>query len=211
MPHQDAELDETFRSREQHIEKLKKRVSRLCGGEDGVFISPDCPQEIASNFLENVLAFEEAEERPLFDVLIEDGFSLPAPKDLCDQEIREKLWEVIYAMSRRGYFLYHTDHLSDRELYLRLWEDTLKEPTAIIPEKSLTSCHIDLVGDGSSEQMEVYLKYYADVDERRWHGEEFPEDEIPTHRDPPYDRDRHLPQPSVGGGLVSGKADGSAT
>jgi hypothetical protein len=52
-----------------------------------------------------------------------------------------------------------------------------------------------LLGGGSEEDNQLYLKYYADDDWRQhWH-EDWPDDLIPAHQDPPYDRDRLLPKP----------------
>jgi hypothetical protein len=38
------------------------------------------------------------------------------------------------------------------------------------------------------------LKYYADEDARRDWLKDFPDYDIPVHENPPYDRDRDLPQ-----------------
>ena len=51
-------------------------------------------------------------------------------------------------------------------------------------------------GSGSDEDNELYLKYYADEDYRqRWH-KDWPNDVIPPHVDPPYNRDSKLPKSS---------------
>jgi hypothetical protein len=54
---------------------------------------------------------------------------------------------------------------------------------------------IDLVSSGSDEDNELYLKYYADEQTREQWTEDFPDMEIPERVQPPYDRDRLLPQP----------------
>ena len=41
----------------------------------------------------------------------------------------------------------------------------------------------------------AYLEFYADEEMRRVWAEDWPDLEIPAHADPPYGRDRHLPQP----------------
>jgi hypothetical protein len=38
------------------------------------------------------------------------------------------------------------------------------------------------------------LKYYADEDARRDWLKDFPDYDMPVHENPPYDRDRDLPQ-----------------
>jgi hypothetical protein len=91
-------------------------------------------------------------------------------------------------------FITSTDHLSDRELYTRLWTDTLHHEA---PEEDfgLGASHVDLASAGSEEDVEAWLKYYADDETRRQWLEEFPGDVLPARQDGRYDRDRHMPQP----------------
>jgi hypothetical protein len=91
-------------------------------------------------------------------------------------------------------FLLFTDHLSDRQLYARRWSDTLRVPTALDPPDDHGAWHIDLTRSGSEEDVETYLKYYADEDERRSWAEDWPDDRMPEQAPPPFDRDRHLPR-----------------
>jgi hypothetical protein len=142
-------------------------------------------------------AFEEQEEN-LFDALTEAGVSLPPPDDLDDSQVTAKLWEVIDAMALRRNFVYNTDHLSDRQLYAELWNDVLREPFVPmpVPEDIGQGCFfIDMVGSGSEEHLFLQLKHYADEEYRRIWLEDWPDDPMPDHEDPPYDRDRLLPQP----------------
>ena len=180
--------------RSQRIEELKEQIQRISGVPGCIHISPDCPDGIAQSFLQNVLDFESQQERPLFDSLVEGGVCIPAPEDVPDEQLNAKLWEVIRAMALFGHYLYNTDHLSDRELYTLLWNDTLREPTTTMPERPGFACHIDLVGSGSEEDIRLYLKHYAEEGEREQWARDWPEDIIPPHEDPPYDRDRLLPQ-----------------
>ena len=172
-----------YQARRDHIEQLKEKVVQLSGSPDNVFISPDCPDEITEKFLQQVLAFEEREERSLW-----------APPDLDDGELNTKLWEVIRAMSQLGHYLHNTDHLSDCELYRRLWQETLREPTTMIPENPNFACHIGMISTGSDEGIDLYLTHYADEEAREQWQQDFPDDLIPPHEDPPYDRDRLLPR-----------------
>jgi hypothetical protein len=50
------------------------------------------------------------------------------------------------------------------------------------------------VHDGAEERTALYLKFYAEEDDRAWWLRYFPDDVMPAHEDPPYDRDRSLPK-----------------
>lgn len=177
----------------ERVEDLKARAAALNAGQMRTWTSPDCPSGIEEQFWRQVVAFESAAEEQPFDVLIRCGLTLPAPEELDDAEITKKLWEVIHGMAFLRMFLSFTDHLSDRELYARLWNDTLREPTALEPEDSAGAWFIDLTGSGSEEDLEVHLRYYADEDERRRWAEEWPDLLVPHTVPLPFDRDRHLP------------------
>jgi len=144
-------------------------------------------------------AYESAEERPLTQSLRELGIGLPRPEVLNEAEVSAKLWEVIHGLARLGVFLHSTDHLSDRELYTELWEEILPEPTVILPDDPDFAQHIDLVSSGSPEDLHLYLKHYAGEEVRQDWMKNYPEDDVPEHEDPPYDRDRHLPQREFSG------------
>jgi hypothetical protein len=179
-------------ARQERIEKLRKKVEEL--GGSSTFISDDCPSEIEENFLKHVIAYEEAAEVPLFDTLLSSGISLPRPDELGEEQLAEKLWEVINALSLLKVYLDSTNHLSDRELYTKLWSDVLREPAVLMPDDPSFSSHLDMVGSGSEEDIALYLKYYADEDYRQYWAKQWPEDPIPPHEEPPFDRDRHLLQ-----------------
>jgi hypothetical protein len=55
--------------------------------------------------------------------------------------------------------------------------------------------HAGLLSPGSEKQMEVYLRYYADEDERKDWVRDSSDCDLPPHEDPPYNRDRLLPRP----------------
>jgi hypothetical protein len=156
--------------------------------------SEDCPDEIHEKFLENVLAFETAPQTPLFDALVKNGIQLPAPQEVDDARLAATLWDVIRGMALFGAYLHSTDHLSDRELYHRLWAEILREPTVLMPEDPNFTQHIDIIGGCSKEDIQLYLKFYADEEARQRWVERYPSDVIPAHETPPYDRDRHLPR-----------------
>lgn len=65
----------------------------------------------------------------------------------------------------------------------------------MLPDDPDFACHIDLIGSGSDGDIHLYLKYYADEEARyRW-AKEWPNEPVPDHAQPPFDRDRHLPRP----------------
>ena len=190
MARQTAEDD-----REKRIEDLKRRVEELWDGQMEVCGPNNCPAETEEAFWKYVVDYEEAPWTTNFHQLESAGVSLPPPDSLNDQELTEKLWEVIHKLALLRVFIEQTDHLSDRELYKHLWTDSLREETKALPADSNSAWHIQLLGSGSEEDNQLYLKYYADDADRRQWRKDFPKDPIPAHEDPPYDRDRRLPKP----------------
>jgi len=157
-------------------------------------MATDDPDDLHDVFMAQVEAYESTEPQCLFDVLQATGISLPPPEALDDAAITTKLWEVIHGLSLLGTFLHSTDHLSGRELYAVLWRDLLREPAVLMPENPDFAYHLDVIGSGSEEDTLLYLKYYADEETRQAWLKDWPEDGLPEHEDPPYDRDRRLPQ-----------------
>lgn len=152
------------------------------------------PRQVHEGFLEGLLVLEEGSTVSLAERLDEAGIRLPPVEDLDPGEVSDKLWEVIHGLARLKVYLMHTDHLSDRELYEHLLED-LREPDMPVPE-GLRGCGVfDFTSSGAPEEMEVFLACYADSRFRRLWREEFPHEPLPERRDPPFDRDRHLPRP----------------
>lgn len=196
-------------SEEEHKSEAQADEFVLEGEEAGaegelVWVSEECPPETAAQFWMSVAAYEQAPWTTHFQELVEAGVELPAPESMDDRKLAAKLSKVIDALARMGVFLSQTDHLSDRELYTLLWGDSLREPVKNMPLDESSAWHIDLLGSGGEEDTRLYMKYYADEETRRRWLADFPDDEVPPHGEPPYDRDRHLPQAHSGA-----KPDGS--
>lgn len=180
------------------VEALKRRAEELSGGQMEVGNLDDYPAEVEEGFWKHVVNYEEAPWTTNFQQLENAGLSLPPPDSLKDEELTAKLWEIIQKLALLHVFVEQTDHLSDRELYNHLWTDSLREESKAMPIVAGFACHIQLLGGCSEEDNQLYLKYYADEDWRRqWH-KDWPNDPIPAHEDPPYDRDRLLPKPDYG-------------
>ena len=144
-------------------------------------------------FLEYLETLEDDGPKPtLFAVLSDGGIPLPNPEDVTDADINRVLWRVINGLWDYGVILYSTDHLSDRELYTLLWTLLLGEQDDIIPDDVAVTTHLDILGGWSNEDIENYLRYYADEGDRKEWAQESGRS-LPEHVDPPYDRDRFLP------------------
>lgn len=63
-----------------------------------------------------------------------------------------------------------------------------------MPDCPGSAYHVSLVGSGSEEHTQLSLKYYADEDFRLDWSKSFPDEPLPQHDEPPFDRDRLLPQ-----------------
>jgi hypothetical protein len=186
---------EKSETRREHIKELKKSLEQISGGPVPMGFSEDCPLELQEKFLESVLRFERTQPVVLFDKLQKDGARLPSPEELEDGAVHATLWEVIHRMAILGAYLENTDHLSDRTLYHKLWHEILREPVVILPDDPDYDCFCDLVGGEGRNALQIWLKHYADDDERQRWQEAWPDNPLPEQARPPYDRDRFLPQP----------------
>ena len=150
--------------------------------------------EFEDEFLKRMDALENGPFTTNFDQLIVAGVQLPEPETVDDAQMHATLWTVIYALAEVGVFIEHTDHLSDRELYSHLWHHTLREEVPDIDDDEGV-WHVDVLGGWSEKDMQAFLRYYADDEQRQAWRTDFSGEDLPPREDPPYDRDRHLPKP----------------
>lgn len=182
-------------SQEERINKLRAELEKL-GGNTSTLES--MPADMEEEFLRHVLEYETAEQISLLRLLENSGLEVPPPESLDDDALKIKLKDIIDRMASVGSYLLHTNHLSDRDLYEYLYHEALREETVLFPENPSYAYMIDLTGSGSEDDNQTYLKYYADeVYRRRW-AHDWPDDRMPEHEEPPFDRDRFLPQSPVG-------------
>ena len=182
-------------SQEERINKLRAELEKL-GGNTSTLES--MPADMEEEFLRHVLEYETAEQISLLRLLENAGMDVPAPETLDDDALKIKLKEIIDRMASVGAYVLHTNHLSDRDLYDYLYHDALREETVLFPENPSYAYMIDLTGSGGEDDNATYLKYYADEEYRRQWAHDWPDDPVPEHEDPPFDRDRFLPQSPVG-------------
>ena len=182
-------------SQEERINKLRAELEKL-GGNTSTLES--MPADMEEEFLRHVLEYETAEQISLLRLLENAGLEVLAPETLDDDALKIKLKELIDRMASVGAYVLHTNHLSDRDLYDYLYHDALREETVLFPENPSYAYMIDLTGSGGEEDNVTYLKYYADEEYRRQWAHDWPNDPMPEHEEPPFDRDRFLPQSPVG-------------
>ena len=121
------------------------------------------------------------------------GCELPAPEELSEVAISSKVWELIEQLAQLRVYLAHTDHLSDRALYTWLWEEELPEPLWLEGFLYGGRMFVDVLGSWGDEDSELYLRYYADDEDRALWTSMFA-DTLPPREQPPFDRDRWLPE-----------------
>ena len=137
--------------------------------------------------------FFEDWQRPMDELQRTDGSLLP-PAELTDETLTAKLWELLHNLACRGFYVLHTDHLSDREVYAELWTHGLRDQ-ALLPGKSRNGGWFhDLIGSGSEEDIQLSLRYYDSDEERAEHDRDWPGDPIPPKEKPPFNRDWRLPK-----------------
>jgi len=83
-------------------------------------------------------------------------------------------------------------------LYTYLFAEGLREDAVLFPDNPGYVYGLDLLGSGSEEDMQLYMKYFADEAYRAEWQAQFPELEFPPHEDPPFDRDKDLPRSPLG-------------
>jgi len=191
-------IEEERSNQEERIAKLRAELEKL--GGTVLDRHESMPADIEEEFLRHVLEYATQEAVSLLTWLAKSGIEVPAPDQLDDKRLSIKLQEIIYGMAYVGAYLLHTNHLSDRELYEFL-SDFLTEEVVLFPENPDYAYIIDLIGGaetGNHEDGQIYLKYYADEKARVKWGHNWPGDKIPKPEDPPFDRDRFLPQSPLG-------------
>ena len=96
---------------------------------------------------------------------------------------------MLDALFELGVVIDQTDHLSDRECYRWLVGDMLLHEMLF----SIAGGHwnVSPIGGGSEEDNEIYLRYYADEEDRQRWARDFGVS-VPPPEELPYDRDRLL-------------------
>jgi hypothetical protein len=185
--------DQGATAQESRIEALKDSARQSAGGMMRSWEADELSGDQREDFWRRVVDYENAPFVTDAQRLHDAGIELPDSDAMDDSQLTAKLWQVVDALAGMRVFITSTDHLSDRELYDRLWRHSLREEQPYRLDDPGTD-HVDLVSTGSEDDIRAWLKYYADEDTRRDWLKDFPDYAMPAHENPPYDRDRHLPQ-----------------
>ncbi|MBC8372013.1 MAG: hypothetical protein H8E53_00340 [Planctomycetes bacterium] len=110
------------------VNELRAKAQELTGDKIEAFENPDAPPEVIEQFWENVVAFEKAEWTTDREELEADGVYLLPPDEVKDELLPELLLKLCQHLAEGGTFVFHTEHLSDRELYEYFWREGLNEP-----------------------------------------------------------------------------------
>jgi hypothetical protein len=191
-----ADRKRAVEAQKARIADLRRRAAAAAGGAMTCFEAPGLDLNVQEAFWTRVVAIEEAQSRPVLHRLRAAGIDVPPAAELDDEALHRALWTVIHQLAEWRIFVWHTNHLGDRELYTLLREQALTDPEKEIPPELNYSLSIDMTDFAPDEQYnQTYLRYYADETERAMWADSFPEDGMPPHEDPPYDRDASLPAP----------------
>jgi hypothetical protein len=172
------------------IERLKAQAAAATDGRMIVYESAGLTPDVQEQFWRTIVDFETSGSTDLATELKAIGVAVSAGDDLDDVALHQALWSIIEGLARLRVLLDQTDHLSDRELHTQLVRELLPEEMPALDTDENSVWHIDVLG---YDKPELYLKYYADEKTRESWRIEFPDDPIPDHEDPPYDRDSQLP------------------
>jgi hypothetical protein len=154
------------------------------------FISPD-----PASALEAQLRAAEPENwKPPAQTLAEQHIPLLPPAEITEEMLVPILWELLHNLALRGFYVLHTDHLSDLELYAELWERGLRDPAHLPGRNPRGGWFHDILGSWGDAEMQLWLRYYASDEERAKHAEEWPNDTIPPKEKPASNRDWRTPK-----------------
>lgn len=142
-----------------------------------------------NEFWELVRGESDAEPVLLWDELRRRGWEPPDPDTLNEQELARALERLVLDLSWVHVYLVHTEHLSDPALYRELYEIARHEGMRVYPDDPESAMTIGFVGGGSDQELDAYLRYYADDDERKWWREQYPAMWMPMREPLPYPRD----------------------
>jgi hypothetical protein len=181
------------------IAELKRLAWEASGGRMVSWEQEGLDPAQRERFWNRVVALECAPRRPLARRLEESGLELPPAGRLDRPSLRQALRALIQRLAEWRFFLAHSDHLRDRDLYTLLRDEVLVRPEPELPPEAGYNVLFDLSRfDRGLPHGTIVLRYYADEAMRREIARQRPGRKLPAHENPPCDRDRRLPRPAAG-------------
>lgn len=159
----------------------------------------DNPQEPDEFYWTMVYDLEHAPTVTSRARLLEHGIIPVPPQELTDPtSLHDELWTIIEALSLTGIYLMNTGHLTDIDLYARLYYRILDEETRLMPPASEAAEYIDCLHPLDMDHP-IGQKYAKKI------GNGLPSSLDGTYkRGPQYvqpgkicERDTFLPRPSI--------------
>lgn len=199
MPdHEQSDEDDAAITKALRIAELQAELASLTGEPISRHLAEDAGDEDEhARWMEDLEAIEGGPSMPLHDILQQRRNFYPPPLARLTHpiDLGENLWLLLYALASMRIFIYDTNHLSDRELYAVLLDKVLSDSTTILAEGSEWNCRISIceITDERDPHQSCHWRYYADVEERQWFAENYPDEALPSKEEPPFDRDDFLP------------------
>lgn len=187
----DDEPEEEADSDPLGLDKIDREIAAAKSDsttDEPSFEEPDSP------LAEQLHAAEPEQWTPPAQQLTDQNIPLLPPAEITDEMLTPTLWELLHNLSLRGFYVLHTDHLSDSELYEELWERGLRDPAYLPGRNPRGGWFHDILGSWGGEETELWLRYYASDEERAKHASEYPKDTIPPKEKPVSNRDWRLPK-----------------
>lgn len=195
-------IPDSNRTREELERRREELVARIreLGGQHHER-SPDCPLEVEVAFLERVVAFETTPRTSNRDWLARRGIRFRSPRELGGADLARELSRLVKALATGRVCLANTDHLTDAELYQRLWDMVLPEKVSD-SERTRDAEMLWDFSDSPDGSADTWLRWYATEEQRLDWSMEFPDDPMPPRESPPPRRDHRLPKcrSTTGGG-----------
>jgi hypothetical protein len=173
---------------EEKIRELGGLIGRPAGEREEV-------SDLELTFLERVIGWETGPFSTHRAWLERHGLGFIPPAELAGPRLKAELWRLIESLAAVArVFLYHTNHLSDAELYHKLWHEVLAGDAPDFARTPDDACHWDLAdASGSDESLQTWLTFHATERKRVEWVRDFPDTVLPPRRRAPYRRDHRLP------------------
>ena len=128
----------------------------------------DLDPEIENQFLKNIFAVENAEQKPVYVVLGVKPTDFPPSEQLSQEEITIKLEQFINILEERGFAYSLVNKLPDEIAYDYLTKEFLFDNTDVMPEGWVQ--HLDGCGGDCPS---CFQANYCDSKNETWSPEEF--------------------------------------